>query len=101
MVRILRPLVAEIGKLTSQIEHAVAQLQAGRVLMSFPRAGKINAAQILAEIGEDPVRFPSEEQLAARMQQTAAQSSDLLRRQLPPELDLGTRHLRSGKSSRL
>ncbi len=65
MVRILRPLVAEISKLTSQVEHAVAQLQAGQVIMSFPRAGQVNAAQILAEIGEDPVRFPSEDQLAA------------------------------------
>lgn len=65
MVAILRPLVSEIRKLTSQIEQAVAGFPAGEIIMSFPRAGKLNAAQILAEIGEDPERFPSENHLAA------------------------------------
>ena len=64
-VDVLQRLVAQIGKLSAQIEHAVAQLDAGQVVMSFPRAGKINAAQILAELGDDPRRFPSEKQLAA------------------------------------
>ncbi len=64
-VDILRHLVEQIRKITTQIENHVAQLSTGRVLMSFPRAGKLNAAQILAEIGTDPARFPSETQLAA------------------------------------
>lgn len=64
-VDILENLVAQIRNLTRQIEQLVAQLPAGRVIMSFPLAGKLNAAQILAEIGTDPIRFPTEEQLAA------------------------------------
>ena len=64
-VDILLSLVGQLRKLTAQIEDLVAQLPAGQVLMSFPRAGKLNAAQILAEIGTDPTRFPTEEQLAA------------------------------------
>lgn len=63
--RVLTCLVKEIAELTQEIERTVAGLPAGRVLMSFPRAGKLNAAQILAEIGDDPRRFPSEAQLAA------------------------------------
>jgi transposase len=64
-VDVLRCLVAKIRSLSAQIEHAVAELPAGQVIMSFPRAGKINAAQILAELGDEPARFPSEQQLAA------------------------------------
>ncbi len=62
----LHVLVDRIRKLTSEIEHAVAQLPAGQVVMSFPRAGKVNAAQILAELGDDPGRFPTEASLAAQ-----------------------------------
>jgi transposase len=31
-----------------RIEHEVAQLADGRIVLSLPRAGRINAAQILA-----------------------------------------------------
>ena len=34
-------------------------------MMSFPRAGKVNAAQIVAELGDDPQSFQTEQQLAA------------------------------------
>ncbi len=64
-VTVLRHLGTEIQKLTSQVEHAVAQLPVGQVVMSFPRAGQVNAAQITAELGDDPARFLTEEQLAA------------------------------------
>jgi len=64
-VRLLRPLVTEIAQLTRRIEHAVAQLPDGRIVMSFPRAGRLNAAQILAELGDVRDRFPTEDQLAA------------------------------------
>ena len=60
-VDILSSLVEQLGDLTARIEHLVAQLPAGQVLMSFPRAGKLNAAQILAELGTDSARFPTEE----------------------------------------
>lgn len=65
LVAVLRPLVSQIAKLTSAIEHDVAQLVAGQVFMSFPRAGRVNAAQILAEMGDDPHRFVSSDHLAA------------------------------------
>ena len=65
LVAVLRTLVERIRRLTSAIEHAVAQLPAGQVVMSFPRAGKLNAAQIVAELGDDPERFQTEDQLAA------------------------------------
>jgi len=65
LVAVLRPLAEEIRRLTSSIEHHVAALPRGQVLMSFPRAGKLNAAQILAELGDDPHRFPTADQLAA------------------------------------
>jgi len=66
LVTSLQAVVRSIKRLTGAIEHAVAQLPAGRVVMSFPRAGKVNAAQIVAELGEDPARFGSEDSLAAQ-----------------------------------
>jgi transposase len=65
LVAVLRPLVAQIAKLTAAIEHDVAELAVGRVVMSFPRAGRVNAAQIVAELGADPARFDSADHLAA------------------------------------
>jgi transposase len=58
-------LVAELAKLTARIEHAVAELADGRIIMSCPRAGRICAAQILAELGRARARFSTEQQLAA------------------------------------
>ena len=65
LVAVLDRLVPEIAKLSSRIEHAVAELPDGRIVMSFPRAGRICAAQILAELGDVRERFPTEDQLAA------------------------------------
>src|ERR1700712_262250 len=65
LVGVLERLILAIAKLSSRIEQAVAQLPDGRIVMSFPRAGRINAAQILAELGDVRERFPTEEQLAA------------------------------------
>jgi transposase len=64
-VSILESLTAQLRELTGRIEHAVEQIPTGQVLMSLPRAGKLNAAQMLAEIGEDRERFTCPEQLAA------------------------------------
>jgi len=58
-------IVEHIRRLTNRIEHAVAALDDGRILMSFPRAGRICAAQILAELGSDRQRFSSDQHLAA------------------------------------
>lgn len=65
LAAILERLVAEIAKLSSRIEHAVAALPDGQIVMSFPRAGRICAAQILAELGDVRERYQTEAQLAA------------------------------------
>jgi transposase len=65
LARTLQSLVGEIAKLTGRIEHAVAELPDGKIVMSFPRAGRICAAQILAELGDVRERFQTEDQLAA------------------------------------
>jgi transposase len=65
LVAVLERLVPEIAKLSSRIEHAVAELPDGKIVMSFPRAGRICAAQILAELGDVRDRFQTEDQLAA------------------------------------
>lgn len=61
----LESIVPQIARLSSRIEHAVAELPEGRIVMSFPRAGKICAAQITAELGDVRDRFQSQEHLAA------------------------------------
>ena len=43
----------------------MANLPDGKIVMSFPRAGRICAAQILAEMGDVRARFPTEGHLAA------------------------------------
>jgi len=63
--RTLARLVEQIRRLSSRIEHHVADLDDGRILMSFPRAGRLCAAQILAELGTDRQRFASDQHLAA------------------------------------
>ena len=63
--RTLKSLVEQIRLISARIEHHVASLEDGRILMSFPRAGRICAAQILAELGSVRERFLSDEHLAA------------------------------------
>jgi transposase len=65
LASVLERLVAEIAKLTSRIEHTVAEMPDGKIIMSFPRTGRICAAQILAELGNVRERFPTEDQFAA------------------------------------
>ena len=65
LAAVLSTLVAEIARLTARLEHAVAALPDGRIVMSFPRAGRVCAAQILAELGDVRDRFQTEQQLAA------------------------------------
>lgn len=61
---ILQTLVAELLKLTAAVEHAVSE-HADAWITSFPRIGRVNAAQILAELGDDRGRFNSDAHLAA------------------------------------
>lgn len=61
----LKLLVQDLKKVSQQIEQAVAERPSGKILMSFPRGGQVNAAQILVELGEDPHRYPTHDALAA------------------------------------
>ncbi|OUM03732.1 IS110 family transposase [Variovorax sp. JS1663] len=65
IARVLERLVEQIRLLTSRIEHAVRDSADGQLIMSFPRAGRVCAAQILAELGSVRERFDSVERLAA------------------------------------
>jgi transposase len=65
MVAVLDPLVEQIGALTHSIERFIESLPDGQIIMSFPRAGHVCAAQILAELGDQRERFPTLDQLAA------------------------------------
>jgi len=61
----LSTLVEQIAQITSRTEHAIAELSDGQIVMSLPRAGRVCAAQILAELGDVRQRFPNDAQLAA------------------------------------
>jgi transposase len=65
LASILERLVAELVKLSARIEHTVSTLADGLIVISFPRSGRICAAQILSELGSVRERFPTEAQLAA------------------------------------
>lgn len=65
LVAVLRPLVAQLATLTAAIEHAVDAHPDGKIVTPLFRSGRICAAQILAEIGDDRGRFVSGDHLAA------------------------------------
>lgn len=65
LARVLERLVEQIRLLNRRIEHAVAASEDGQIIMSFPRAGRICAAQILAELGSVRERFDTVERLTA------------------------------------
>ena len=65
LVSVLNPLIAQISDLTRRIERFVESLPDGQIIMSFPRAGRVCAAQILAELGDVRERFPTLDRLAA------------------------------------
>jgi transposase len=65
LVAVLRPLVGQIATLTSAVEHAVTAHPDGKVVTSLFRSGRVCAAMLLAEIGDDRARFASADHLAA------------------------------------
>jgi transposase len=65
LVAVLRPLVAQLATLTAAIEHAVDAHPDGKIVTPLFRSGRVCAAQILAEIGDDRGRFVSGDHLAA------------------------------------
>jgi transposase len=65
LVAVLRPLVAQIAVLTSAVEHAVEAHPDAKVVTPLFRSGRVCAAQLLAELGDDRGRFVSADHLAA------------------------------------
>ena len=65
LVAVLQPLVEQLHELEGLIAAQLAQHPDGALLQSFPRTGTVNAAQLLAELGDDRVRFASAAQLTA------------------------------------
>lgn len=65
LVAVLRPLGAQISTLTAAVEHAVEAHPDGKVVTPLFRSGRVCAAQLLAEIGDERARFQSADQLAA------------------------------------
>ncbi len=64
-VRVISPIVKQLAALERRIEQFMHALPDGLLMMSFPRAGQVCAAQILSELGDVRERFPSADQLAA------------------------------------
>jgi len=65
LVAVLRPLVAQLATLSAAIEHAVEAHPDGKIVTSLFRKGRICAASLLAELGDDRARFVSADHLAA------------------------------------
>lgn len=65
LVAVLRPLVAQIATLTAAAEHAVDAHADALVVTPLFRSGRVCAAQLLAELGDDRARFVSADHLAA------------------------------------
>ena len=67
LVAALRPIVAQISQLTGEIGGAVRSHPDGPIFLSFFRDPKsvVTAAGLLAEIGDNRARYPSDAALAA------------------------------------
>lgn len=65
LVTVLRTVTTELRALEALVAAQLAAHPDGALVQSFPRSGTVNAAQILAELGDERRRYPSPEQLAA------------------------------------
>lgn len=65
LVAVLRPLAAQLATLGAAIEHAVDRHPDAKIVTPLFRNGRLCAAKLLAELGNDRGRFVSAEQLAA------------------------------------
>lgn len=65
LVAVLTALVARIATLTAAVEHAVDAHPDSKIVTPLFRSGRLCAASILAELGDDRARYTSAEQLAA------------------------------------
>jgi transposase len=64
LIAVLATLVAQIKTMNTQIEHQLAAHPDQNIFTSLPRAGRVRAARLLAEIGDCRARFPTPESLA-------------------------------------
>jgi transposase len=64
-VAILEPLVSQIQQLTAAVAATLAHHPDRLVVQHLPRSGQLNAAQLLAELGDDRSRFTDADHLAA------------------------------------
>ena len=87
LVAALTPLVAQISQLTGEIRGAIQRHPDGPIFLSFFRDPKsvVCAAGLLAEIGDNRTRYPTDDALAADGGQAPVtkQSGKHARRQLP------------------
>jgi transposase len=65
LIAVLRTLVTQLAILTAALEHAVDTHPDNKIVTPLFRAGRVCAAQLLAEIGDDRGRFVSGDHLAA------------------------------------
>lgn len=65
LVGVLEPLVVRLNTMTRDLERFVESLPDGQIIMSFPRAGRVCAAQILAELGDVRERYPTLDRLTS------------------------------------
>jgi transposase len=63
LVAVLHTLLAQIATLAASIETQLAAHTDAHIFTSLPRAGRIRAARLLAEIGDCRARFPTPESL--------------------------------------
>ena len=66
LVGCLRTVLTRLTDLEGAIRAALAAHPDGEIFRSLPRAGEVNAAQLLAGIGADRDRFPTADALAAQ-----------------------------------
>ncbi|MBO0810820.1 MAG: IS110 family transposase [Microlunatus sp.] len=64
LVAVLITLVTQIENLTAQIDQQLTAHPDQHIFTSLPRAGRVRAARLLAEIGDSRARFPTPESLA-------------------------------------
>lgn len=64
LIHALGAILPQLSELDGAIAVALGEHPDGTIFKSFPYAGEINAAQLLAEIGDDRERFQSDDVLA-------------------------------------
>jgi transposase len=64
MLAVLQALTEQIKALTTQISEQLDRHADAHIFTSLPRAGRVRAARLLAEIGDCRARFPTPEALA-------------------------------------